>query len=79
MTRIKTGIYLSLACAISLQAAQVELGTIDVEAKVDTEVIKDVHGEDIKSADLAEALFKQSPSISLSSCLLYTSPSPRDS
>ncbi len=66
MTRIKTGIYLSLACALSLQAAQVELGTIDVEAKIDTEIIKDVHGEDIKSADLAEALFKQSPSISLS-------------
>jgi len=66
MTRIKTGIYLSFACALSLQAAQVELGTIDVEAKVDTEVIKDVHGEDIKSADLAEALFKQSPSIALS-------------
>ncbi len=66
MTRIKTGIYLSFACALSLQAAQVELGTIDVEAKVDTEVIKDVHGDDIKSADLAEALFKQSPSISLS-------------
>ena len=66
MTRLKTGIYLSLACAMSLQAAQVEMGTIDVEAKVDTEVIKDVHGEDIKSADLAEALFKQSPSISLS-------------
>ena len=56
---MKKGIYLSLVCALSLQAAQVELGTIDVEAKVDTEVIKDVHGEDIKSADLAEALFKQ--------------------
>ena len=65
MTKIKTGIVLSLACAISLQAAPVEMGTIDVEAKVDTEVIKDVHGEDIKSADLGEALFKQSPSISL--------------
>lgn len=65
MTRIKTGVYLSLACALSLQAAQVELGTIDVEAKVDTEIIKDVHGEDIKSADLGEALFKQSPAISL--------------
>ena len=65
MTRLKTGIYLSLACAMSLQAAQVEMGTIDVEAKVDTELIKDVHGEDIKSADLGEALFKQSPSISL--------------
>jgi len=42
-----------------------ELGTIDVEAKVDTEVIKDIHGEEIKSADLAEALFKQSPSVSM--------------
>jgi len=66
MTKVKKGIYLSLVCALSLQAAQIELGTIDVEAKVDTEVIKDVHGEDIKSADLAEALFKQSPSIALS-------------
>jgi len=66
MTTIKAGIVLSLACAISLQAAQVEMGTIDVEAKVDTEVIKDVHGEDIQSADLAVALFKQSPSVTLS-------------
>lgn len=65
MTRMKKAIYLSLVCSLSLQAAQVELGTIDVEAKADTEVIKDVHGEDIKSADLAEALFKQSPSISM--------------
>ena len=65
MTRLKTGIVLSLVCAISLQAEQVEMGTIDVEAKVDTEVVKDVHGEDIKSADLGEALFKQSPSVSM--------------
>jgi len=54
-----------MVCALSLQAAQVELGTIEVEAKADTEVIKDVHGDDIKSADLAEALFKQSPSVSM--------------
>jgi iron complex outermembrane receptor protein len=65
MTKIKRGIYLSMVCALSLQAAQVELGTIEVEAKADTEVIKDVHGDDIKSADLAEALFKQSPSVSM--------------
>jgi iron complex outermembrane receptor protein len=58
-------IYLSLASMIYLHAAQVDLGIIDVEAKADTEIIKDVHGEDIKSADLAEALFKQSPSVSL--------------
>jgi len=63
MTR---GIYLSLVATFAAQAAQVELGTIDVEAKAGTEVIKDVSGEDIKSADLAEALFKQSSSVSLS-------------
>ena len=56
---IKKAIYLSLACTLWMQAAEVELETINVETKVDTEVIKDVHGEDIKSADLAEALFKQ--------------------
>ncbi len=63
--KIQTGIVLSLACAMSLYAEPVDMGTIDVEAKVDTEIVKDVHGEDIKSADLAEALFKQSPSVSL--------------
>ena len=62
---MKKIIYLSFACSLLLQAVQVELETINVEAKADTEVIKDVHGEDIKSADLAEALFKQSPSVSL--------------
>jgi iron complex outermembrane receptor protein len=65
MKNMKKGICLSFICALSLQAAQVELETINVEAKADTEIIKDVHGEDIKSADLAEALFKQSPSVSL--------------
>ncbi|BAF73120.1 TonB-dependent receptor [Sulfurovum sp. NBC37-1] len=62
---MKKGIYLSLVCAMSLYAAEVELGTIDVEAKVDTEVVKDVHGEDIRSADVAEALMKQSSSVTL--------------
>jgi iron complex outermembrane receptor protein len=55
----------SYLCAAVLYAQQTDMGTIDVEAKFDTEVIKDVSGEDIKSADLAEALFKQSPSISI--------------
>ncbi|MCO4846184.1 MAG: TonB-dependent receptor [Sulfurovum sp.] len=62
---MKKGIYLSLACSLWINAAEVELETIHVETKVDTEVIKDVSGEDIKSADLAEALFKQSASVSL--------------
>ncbi len=65
MAVMKKGVGLSLMCALSLYAAEAQLGTIDVEAKADTEVIKDVHGEDIKSADLAEALFKQSPSVSI--------------
>jgi len=63
--QMKKGIYLSIVCAVSLYAAEAELGTIDVEAKIDAEVVKDVHGEDIKSADLAEALFKQSPSVAI--------------
>ena len=62
---MKKIIVLSLACSMFIHAAEVKLETIDVKAKVDTEVIKDVRGEDIKSADLGEALFKQSPSISI--------------
>ncbi|RUM68895.1 MAG: TonB-dependent receptor, partial [Sulfurospirillum sp.] len=62
---MKKAVGLSLIYALTLYAAEAELGTIDVEAKTDTEVIKDVHGEDIKSADLAEALFKKSPSVSI--------------
>ncbi len=62
---MKKGIYLSLACSLWINAAEVELETINVATKVDTEVVKDVSGEDIKSADLAEALFKQSASVLL--------------
>lgn len=58
-------ISLSFACVLGLHAAGAELGTIDVEEKVDTEVVKDVSGEDIKSADLGEALFKQSSTVSM--------------
>ena len=65
MTNFKKTIALSFVCIASLNAAQVELGTIDVEEKVDTEVIKDVHGEEIKSADLGEALSKASSSVAL--------------
>ncbi len=65
MRNMKKAICLSLLCTLSLYAEEVELGTIDVETKADTEVIKDIHGEDIKSADLAEAMFKHSPSVSI--------------
>jgi len=56
---------LFLAATLGMYAAPIELETITVETKAGTEIIKDVSGEDIKSADLAEALFKQSPSVSL--------------
>ena len=62
---MKKAIVLSLACSLWINAAEVELETIEVGTKVDTEVIKDVSGEDIKSADLGEALAKQSSSVSL--------------
>ncbi len=60
---IKKSIYLSVLCCFALQAEELE--SITVETSIETEVIKDVSGEDIKSADLGEALFKQSPSVSL--------------
>jgi len=63
---MKKAIVLSLACSLWIHAAEVELETIQVATKVDTEVIKDVSGEDIESGDLADALFKQSPSVALS-------------
>ena len=62
---MKKTLYFSIICATALYAAEAELGTIDVEAKMDTEVIKDVHGEDVQSADVAEALARQSSSVSL--------------
>ncbi len=58
-------LYLSIACASMLYANEINLGAIDVEETIEQEVVKDIHGEDIKSADVAEALFKQSASISL--------------
>ena len=62
---MKKVIYLSLACSLWMHAAQVELEPITVETKAGSQIIKDVSGEDIKSADLGEALFKQSASVSL--------------
>ncbi len=62
---MKKTLYFSMVCATALFAAEADLGTIDVEGAMDTEVIKDVHGEDVQSADVAEALARQSASVSL--------------
>ena len=58
---MKRIVFLSLACAALLQAADVTMDPIDVQATT----IKDVSGEEIKSADVAEALANKVPSISL--------------
>ncbi len=58
-------LYLSLVTASLLYSDEVDLGSIDVEETIEQEVIKDIHGEDIRSADVAKALFEKSASISL--------------
>jgi len=58
-------ISISLACCAALNASQLSLGTIDVEEKIDTEIVKDIRGEEIKSADLGEALAKESASVNI--------------
>jgi len=63
--KMKIVLYVSIVCASALFAAEAELGTIDVEADVDTKVIEDVSGEDIQSADVADALFQQTSNVYL--------------
>ena len=60
---MKKLVYLSLACAAILNAAdaEVKIDTISVESTT----LQDVSGHEIKSADVAEALAKKVPSISL--------------
>lgn len=58
---MKRGIYLLLLGAAGVQAADVELDTITVESTR----LSDVSGEQVKSADLAEALFRNVPGASL--------------
>jgi len=58
-------IYLSLACIAAINLHGQDLGQIDVVEKINNTVVNDVSQEEIKSADLAEALAKKSPSISM--------------
>ncbi len=54
-------LYLSIACIAILHASDVTMDAIDVEATV----LEDVSGDEVKSADLAEALVQEIPNISL--------------
>lgn len=60
-------IYISAICALAMSnniLAQ-DIGTIEVTEKINTKVVENISGEEVKSADLAEALNKNIPSISL--------------
>jgi len=57
-------IYLSLAVVASLQAEEV-LQDISITEEGTTQIVKNISGEELKSADLAEALHKNVPSISI--------------
>ncbi len=59
---MKKLVYLSVVCAAVLSAAEVEIDTISV---VDSTILEDVSGKEIKSGDVAEVLAKKVPSISL--------------
>jgi iron complex outermembrane receptor protein len=60
---MKKTIFLSVACAMALNAT--DLGTIEVIEAIDTKIIENVSNEEVKSADIAETLYKQVPSINL--------------
>jgi iron complex outermembrane receptor protein len=63
---MKRGVLLSMAAMSTLFASDsINLPQVNVEEKINNKVVKDVSGEELKSADLAEALTKQVPSISL--------------
>lgn len=61
---MKKTIYMSLTVIASLQAEEV-LQDISITEEGTTQVVKNISGEELKSADLAEALHKNVPSISI--------------
>jgi len=58
---MKKAIYLSLLCSLLLSATEASLETISVESTT----LDDISGEEIRSADAAEALSRKVPNISL--------------
>ncbi|WP_353661742.1 TonB-dependent receptor [Hydrogenimonas sp. SS33] len=56
---------LSLAAATCLMAEEAQLGTVEVEETGTTSVVKDVAGDEVRSADLADALYKLDPNVQL--------------
>jgi iron complex outermembrane receptor protein len=61
---MKKTIYLSFAVVATLQAEEL-LEDISITEEGTTQIVKNISGDEIKSADLAEALYKNVPSISI--------------
>ncbi len=57
---------LSLLSVSFISAAKLNLDTVTVEETIDTITLENVSGEELKSADLGEALSKIVPSITIS-------------
>lgn len=56
---------LSVAAATMLQAEDLQMETIDVQETGTTTVVTDVAGEEVQSADLADALYKLDPDVQI--------------
>ncbi|MGB5918719.1 TonB-dependent receptor plug domain-containing protein, partial [Arcobacter sp.] len=56
---------LSIVTSTVLLGNEVEIPTVNVAEKINTKVVKDISEDQLKSADLAEALSKNVPSISI--------------
>ena len=62
---MKKKIVLSIATALVISAQAEDLGTIEIKEEVNTKVVNNISTQEVKNADLAEALAKKSASISL--------------
>lgn len=62
---MRKSVLLSFVTASIVFGADADLGTITVKEEVSTKVVENVSGEEVKSADLAEALHKKVPSINM--------------
>jgi len=63
---LKKLVQISIVTTLALGAAEITLDTVTVEDTIDTLTLKNVSGEELKSADLGEALSKSVPSITIS-------------
>lgn len=62
---MKKKIVLSLAATLVISAQAEDLGTIIVKEEINTKIVDNISTQEVKNADLAEALAKKSASISL--------------